>query len=457
MNKSKLQEFCQRRNWELPEYTTVKVGPDHMARFTAVVNVNGHRFETPEPCKSAKDAQNTAARIAFNHFNAPPPPPPAHALPTASSAVYPQISAVPPAALLPAVPPPVAPPSEVHRPVTATIPNSPAPSSLPVPPPGFLATKNDPQQSSGDATQASTVYRIAIGSNHKDAVSMYKNQLQQYGQKQNIGFPVYSSESEGPPHSRRFRSRVSLNGKSYETVEFFPTLKEAEQAAAKVACQELSLNVIQEDVGLHKNLLQEFAQRKGLLCPSYETTSSGMSHRPSFVSTVEVGSNTYTGAEAKTKKLAEMNAAKVAYCALTHSGPPTQSSRMPFVDGIAVADGTIKKHPDTTDEETRAQAKRAKSSPEKTNANTHLQDPSQHSNLPSSSGANMVYSQMENAIAAEPVTEQRVAENQPPVHGTTVVFSTNYTLPIPERASVMPYSDNQWIGYKVNVDQEPSS
>lgn len=75
---------------------------------------------------------------------------------------------------------------------------------------------------------------------------MYKNQLQQYAQKENLGFPVYTSEAEGPPHARRFKSRVSIDGKSYETLEFFPTLKEAEQTAAKVACQELSVDVIQE-------------------------------------------------------------------------------------------------------------------------------------------------------------------------------------------------------------------
>ncbi|XP_020548597.1 double-stranded RNA-binding protein 4-like [Sesamum indicum] len=146
---------------------------------------------------------------------------------------------------------------------------------------------------------------------------MYKNLLQQYAQKQNLDFPVYTSEAEGPPHARRFKSRVCLDGKSYETFEFFPTLKEAEQAAAKVACQVLSVDVVQENAGLYTNLLQEFAHKNGLLCPLYETVSSGLSHRLVFVSKVEIGSDTFLGAEAKTKKLAEINAAKVAYCALT--------------------------------------------------------------------------------------------------------------------------------------------
>lgn len=75
---------------------------------------------------------------------------------------------------------------------------------------------------------------------------MYKNLLQQHAQKENIGFPVYTSEAEGPPHARRFKSKVSVNGKSYETSEFFTTLKEAEQTAARIACQALSVGVIQE-------------------------------------------------------------------------------------------------------------------------------------------------------------------------------------------------------------------
>lgn len=42
-----------------------------------------------------------------------------------------------------------------------------------------------------------------------------------------------------------------------------------------------------------------------------------MSHKPVFVSTVEIGSESFRGVEAKTRKQAEMNAAEVAYCALT--------------------------------------------------------------------------------------------------------------------------------------------
>ncbi|EPS64426.1 hypothetical protein M569_10356, partial [Genlisea aurea] len=71
---------------------------------------------------------------------------------------------------------------------------------------------------------------------------VYKNLLQQYAQKKALGLPIYSSETEGPPHAPRFRSKVCVDGKTFGTQEFFSTLKEAEQAVAKVAYHALSLD-----------------------------------------------------------------------------------------------------------------------------------------------------------------------------------------------------------------------
>ncbi|KAG8376423.1 hypothetical protein BUALT_Bualt09G0061900 [Buddleja alternifolia] len=524
MYKNKLQELCQRRSWELPEYTTVKDGPDHMPAFKAYVKVHGEAFETPEQCKSAKDAQNTVARMAFHHFYVPPPPPrvtrpltPAAAAARGVNSVFgpvtvasplpavspdvsiafnhfnvpppqprvtrpltptsaPSVAAAPPvnsvfggftlASPLPAVRPaaslpavssdvliarvsPAANPSAMQSvaEVTPVIPVSPPPSSLPIPPPGLLSTKNDANtkpsngdimpQTCEDTTENSVIYRIAIGTqdkSYKDTLHMYKNRLQQYAQKQNLGFPVYSCEAEGPPHDRRFKSRVSFDGKSYETVEFFPTLKEAEQAAAKVACHVLSA----DDGGLYKNLLQEFAQKKGLLCPTYETVSSGLSHRPSFVSTVEIGSGTFRGDEAKTKKQAEMNAAKIAYMALQERFSAKESSS---VSSVTVADNlalniqptaTPKKHQDATGEEDQIHIKRAKSSSEDISVDS------------SSNDSNLLSSQVENSTPAGPVTEK-------PVRTKTVVFPRKLNLPIPEGATVMPYSDDKWVAYKIEL------
>ena len=47
--------------------------------------------------------------------------------------------------------------------------------------------------------------------------------------------------------------------------------------------------------------------------PIYKTEMSGEPHNPSFISTVEVVGVIFQGAVAKSKKLAEANAARAAY------------------------------------------------------------------------------------------------------------------------------------------------
>lgn len=74
--------------------------------------------------------------------------------------------------------------------------------------------------------------------------------------------------------------------------------------------------LFQDDSGFYKNLLQELAQKEGYALPVYHTNRSGEAHAPTFVSTVEVEVEVFTGQEAKTKKQAEMSAAKVAYLTL---------------------------------------------------------------------------------------------------------------------------------------------
>ena len=73
-----------------------------------------------------------------------------------------------------------------------------------------------------------------------DMQHLYKNQLQNYVQKRNLSLPAYSCEREGPPHASRFRCKVTIDGHTYESPEFFSTLKDAEHAAAKVALKSLS-------------------------------------------------------------------------------------------------------------------------------------------------------------------------------------------------------------------------
>ncbi|RVW90286.1 Double-stranded RNA-binding protein 1 [Vitis vinifera] len=134
---------------------------------------------------------------------------------------------------------------------------------------------------------------------------------------------MYSFESIGPSHNCRFKSKVTIEEQTYESPDFFPTLKDAEDAAAKLALMSLSPAGFQEasllkylfpdDYGVYKNLLQEMARKEGYQLPVYSTEKSGVSHMPTFLSTVEIEGETFVGQKAKTKKLAEMNAAKAAY------------------------------------------------------------------------------------------------------------------------------------------------
>uniref|UniRef100_A0A2N9FWG9 DRBM domain-containing protein n=1 Tax=Fagus sylvatica TaxID=28930 RepID=A0A2N9FWG9_FAGSY len=80
------------------------------------------------------------------------------------------------------------------------------------------------------------------------------------------------------------------------------------------------LNRFMDHSALYKNLLQELAQHEGFSIPLYNTTKSGALHIPTFFSTVEVQGEVFRGNEGKSKKQAELNAAKVAYAILKERG-----------------------------------------------------------------------------------------------------------------------------------------
>ncbi|RHN50323.1 putative double-stranded RNA-binding domain-containing protein [Medicago truncatula] len=112
----------------------------------------------------------------------------------------------------------------------------------------------------------------------------------------------------------RFKCKVTIDGQTFESPKFYSTLKEAEHAAAENALTSLSPSGIEEDeIVVYKNLLQELTQKEGLKLPVYSTNKSGEAHKPIFSSQVEIKGEIFTGQEAKSKKHAEMSAAKVAY------------------------------------------------------------------------------------------------------------------------------------------------
>ncbi|CAA2938131.1 Hypothetical predicted protein [Olea europaea subsp. europaea] len=506
MYKCKLQELCQKRGWSLPEYTTARDGPDHMPRFKGVVNVNGQAFETPNQCKSSKEAQNLVARIACDHFIAQPSQSGQQQYlqpSSSSSAAHPcaGVQAVVPnppwekpstAATVPVIVPSAALPVSEARPVAVapflhiSVPELPPDFVIPpppMPPARFLtaktkldvqpankeimqsnyednaqisttnldiqpANKEIMQMNSQDNAQISMVNSntSVILSNDKiskDVLHIYKNRLQQYAQKRGLSLPVYTCEFEGPPHACRYKSSVTLDGKIYEAPACFPTIKDAEHAAAKVACEALSVVEIQEDKGLYKNLLQAMAQKRGLKYPIYETSPAGPPRKPVFVSVVEVGSDTFQGTKAKTKKQAEMNAAEVAYIALTKSYPEKGVLDVSSSMGSTAANdlkGNMQPTAGLKDEnEGKIIAKRQKTSSE--NVNADMTGSSTHNS--SLHGASSLSIPAEHSIAIESVKQSVEGK-----HRTNVVYPRSTNRAIPDGATVMSYSDDQWVAYK---------
>ncbi|XP_027176210.1 double-stranded RNA-binding protein 1-like isoform X2 [Coffea eugenioides] len=494
MFKSKLQELCHQHAWELPVYTTVKDGPDHCPRFTTTVTVAGMSFESPlNQCKSSKDSQNVAAKLAYDHFSASP--------------------------------------------ISVTSPPPPPPLSLSLSP-GFAASssivdvrhaKNDNlHQKVGGNVAMSPVNETPLAhkdeSRAKDLLHVYKSRLQHYAQKKSLALPEYSLEFDGPPHARLFRASVTIDGRTYRTLECYPTLKDAEHAAAKVALESLSLGEIQEDEGLYKTLLQELAQKEGFYFPSYCTVKTGPSHMPTFVSTVEVGGETYQGRECKTKKQSEMSAAKVAYNSLmertTVNNLPLGCSTKDILEvpslslepaindkcqpnigaetteeyhmGVAVGkmDGkssvvtsgserkeyselfdssvdsvvgndlqqniqpkpipTVKENLDAAVKGEETNAKRYRCSPTE---NMHESRP--EISYPSSASLNTPSSCSMPSVSAE-------SDAAKPAGGNTrrtkiLVFPRGSPMEIPEGASILPYSDDKWVAVKVELNQNQQS
>ncbi|CAJ1947918.1 unnamed protein product [Sphenostylis stenocarpa] len=315
MYKTKVQELCQRRSWPLPIYDNIQEGPDHNPRFTSTVTVNGVSFQTPSPTRTAKNAQNDAAMLAFLHFSPPSPSPsppsfPQHSLSISAFSSFPQPSLYASSAGPTGAPDPSTVVDYILHGMHHTN--------------GVLQPEEVPpfvslllEVSAAIAVIGAANILLATHSLNHNMLHLYKSQLQSFVQKKSLSLPVYSSEWEGPPHATRFKCKVTVEGHTYESDKFYSTVKDAEHAAAEAAL--MSLSPGGGHAGLYKNLLQELAQKEGFQLPIYSTNKSGEAHSPIFVSQVEVEGELFTGQEAKSKKQAEMSAAKVAYMALKES------------------------------------------------------------------------------------------------------------------------------------------
>ncbi|PRQ41976.1 putative double-stranded RNA-binding domain-containing protein [Rosa chinensis] len=151
---------------------------------------------------------------------------------------------------------------------------------------------------------------------------MYKNRLQEEAQKRSLNFPSYSSTRERPDHAPRFKATVNFDGKTYESPDFYRTLREAENAAAEVALNKgkkgghkaaVLVSSKNRSAYMFKNRLQEKAQKSRLKFPSYSHTRKGPDHDPLFKATVNFDGKTFESPTfSPTLREAENAAAEVA-------------------------------------------------------------------------------------------------------------------------------------------------
>ncbi|KAK7305077.1 hypothetical protein VNO77_42976 [Canavalia gladiata] len=315
MYKTKLQELCHQRRWGLPRYSALKDGPDHMPSFKASVFVNGVTFTSSGAFSSSKEAHNQAAMLAFLSFSS------GSSTSTADYDIKDQIGAAKPKDItIPGQFPDIIDGSSKFRERLSTFVDFihycvcksmiVASDLFPFP---FQHLSNN-------------INRLIP----PDMDRLCKKQLQNYAQKNNLDPPVFTCKTEGPPHTAHFKATVLVNGQSFESPSFFNTIKEAEQAAAKVSLMSLSLDIFQKarkilwnmtgHYGPFKTLLLKLTQREGLCKPTYKTIQSGSLHMPTFFSTVEVESMEFHGKGGRSKKQAEQDAAKIAYIALKECG-----------------------------------------------------------------------------------------------------------------------------------------
>ncbi|XP_038717828.1 double-stranded RNA-binding protein 1 [Tripterygium wilfordii] len=157
---------------------------------------------------------------------------------------------------------------------------------------------------------------------------VFKSRLQEYAQKAGLSTPEYETIKEGPSHEPSFKSTVIVNSVRYGSLPGFFNRKAAEQSAAEVALTELAksgevnqcLSQPVHETGLCKNLLQEYAQKMNFAIPLYQCQKDNTPGREAlFKCTVEIGGIHYIGASARTKKEAEIKAARTALLAIWSS------------------------------------------------------------------------------------------------------------------------------------------
>ncbi|CAL1404524.1 unnamed protein product [Linum trigynum] len=291
---------------------------------------------------------------------------------------------------------------------------------------------------------------------------MFKTQLQELCQKKRWALPWYSAMRDGPDHSPRFKASASIDGLTFHSPPSCNSFKQAQNEAAQIAFRHFtspppssevpsndhhdpdalnsgsSNEALQEGEyvpGFYKNLLQELAQRERTLLPVYKTMKTGPPHLPAFISSVEVGAEKFQGEEGKSKKEAEMNAAKVAYTTLKLASKKCPAPCSTETEGY-------KEEVKEVINLTAAEAARSSDGvvtrkPEASNySHSQLVNPAEKIPCPSS-----IASQQKKARSELVLNKVRVYTSYPDIE-------------FPQGVTIMPFGDDRWVAIRLELPDQ---